>query len=336
MIRFHDTVPIGRTRKTKEGFLVARVKSARTGIQHYYAHEIGDVALAAGFDMNDVVRVNRPESEVFSKKAMQTLSHAPLTINHPPEMVTADNWSDYAVGEVSDDVLRDGESLIVSVIAKDAAAIEAITSTHKQVSWGYQAKLRDAADKSVADFEMYDFEYNHISAVPAGRAGPEYGFDDAAQVWGASPVNVKDKQVEMKTVLLGDKSVSVEAKDADTLAAIVKDHKTAIDAKDAEIVKLTKERDDALAKVLSDEDLNKLVDAKVESDKARAKVLSILKDEAKVKAMSDEAIAGALAVLGDVDVADDTVREQIKAKPTQVDDAWSRMTDYNAWRKDAK
>lgn len=317
MIRFNDTMPIGRTRKTKEGFLVAKIRSARTGVQLYRAHEIGDLALAAGFNDNDVVRVNRPESEVFSKRAMQTLSHAPLTINHPAEMVTADNWSDYAVGEVSDDVLRDGEALVVSVIAKDARGIQAIQSTHKQVSWGYQAKLRDASDKSVADFEMYDFEYNHISAVPAGRAGPEYGFDDAAQVWGASPLTVEDKKMtELKTVILGDKAVKVEASDADTVAAILADHKATVDAKDAEIVALTSKLNDAEAKILTDAQIAELVDKKIESDANRAKVLAILKDEAKVKAMSDEAIAGALAVLGDAVPEDNTMRKAIgDAKP---------------------
>lgn len=312
MIKFTDTMPIGRTRKTKEGYLVAKIRSARTGVQLYRADEIGDLAFAAGFKAGDVVRVNRPESEVFSKKAMQSLSHAPLTVDHPPVLVTKDNWADYSVGEVSNDVLRDGEALVVSVIAKDARGIDAIQSTHKQVSWGYQAKLRDAADKSIADFEMYDFEYNHISAVPAGRAGPEYGFDDAAPNWGASPLTVEDKKMtELKTVILGDKAVKVEASDADTVAAILADHKTAIDAKDAEIVALTKRANDAEAKVLSDADIAKLVDAKVKSDAARAKVLAILKDEAKVAAMSDEAISGALAVLGDADPADDSMRKVI-------------------------
>lgn len=316
MIKFTDSMPIGRTRKTKEGYLVAKIRSARTGVQLYRAHEIGDVATAAGFKPNDVVRVNRPESEVFSKAAMQTLSHAPLTINHPPEMVTADNWNDYSVGEVSNDVMRDGESLVVSVIAKDTAGIAAIQSTHKQVSWGYVAKLRDAADKSIADFDMYDFEYNHISAVPAGRAGPEYGFDDAAQVWGASPVTVEDNEmtVELKTVVLGDKAVQVEAKDFDLVTAALKDHKTAIDAKDAEIGTLTAKLADAEGKILSDEAISALVDAKVVANEKRAKVAAVIGDE-KAKGMSDAAIDGALAVIGD-GVADDSVRRVLSdAKP---------------------
>lgn len=331
---FSDMAIVGSVRISDDGYLIAKSKSARTGVQLYRAKELGDVARSAGFSDDDIVRVMRHESEVFSKDAMSSLIHAPVTIDHPPVFVDSDNWSKYAVGEVGSDVMRDGESLVVSLIIKDRDAIKSVSTTHKELSWGYSAEIREYKDKDLADFEMYGFKYNHISAVPKGRAGSDHRIGDSSLNW-AMPelLTVEDEQmtVELKTVILGDKAVQVEAKDADTVAAILKDHKTAIDAKDAEIVKLTKERDDAQAKVLTDAQIADMVAAKIKSDADRARVLGILKDEAKVKAMSDEAIAGALAVLGDADRVDDSAREALKDHKPVGDAAYEkRIQDAQA------
>src|SRR5690606_14425297 len=106
-----------------------------------------------------------------------------------------------------------------------ADALIAASETHKEISMGYTAELRDAPSDSGADYEMHNLRFNHLALVPKGRAGSQARLADE---WGASPVIVKDQNmtVELKTVVLGDKAVQVEAKDADTVAAILKDHKT--------------------------------------------------------------------------------------------------------------
>lgn len=337
MIKFCDAVETGRTKKTKEGYLIATSKVARTGVQLYLAREIGDVAYAAGFKDSDVVRVYRHPDEVFSDSALQSLTRIPVTVGHPSEMVDATNHSKYSVGDVGDRFAQDGDWIVVNPMIKDARGVEASKTTHKQISMGYTANIVPARDGIDADFEMTDINFNHLALVPKGRAGDQARIGDADN-WGVAPVTVEDKimSVELKTVILGDKAVEVKATDADTVASLLKDHKTTVDAKDAEIVTLTAKLNDAEAKVLSDAQIKELVDAKIKSDADRAKVLAILKDEAKVAAMSDEAIAGALAVLGDVKV-DDSAREAIKGKQKpEVNDAWGKMTDYNAWRKEAK
>lgn len=335
MIRFNDSSALtGRTKSTKEGYLIATSRVARTGIQKYLARELGDVA--SHLPPNQIVSVYRHEDQVFSDDALQSLTRVPVTLNHPPVMVDASNHSEYSVGDVGDAFKRDGDWIVVQPMLKDSDAVTAAKSTHKEISMGYTANIVPARDGVNADFEMTDIRFNHLALVTSGRAGKEARIGDADN-WGVAPVTVEDNKmtVELKTVILGDKAVEVKATDADTVAALLKDHKTAVDAKDAEIVKLTAERDAAQAKVLSDADLAKLVDAKIESDANRAKVLAILKDEAKVKAMSDEAIAGALAVLSDAVPEDNTMRKAIgDGKNAQT--AWQKMTDYNAWRKEAK
>src|SRR5690606_21040491 len=122
---------------------------------------------------SDLVRVSRPESEVFSNDSIKSLSRVPVTINHPSIPVTADNWKDLAVGEVGDGVMRDGDWLVVQPMIKDADALIAASETHKEISMGYTAELRDAPSDSGADYEMHNLRFNHLALVPKGRAGSQ-------------------------------------------------------------------------------------------------------------------------------------------------------------------
>src|SRR5690625_1257115 len=150
MIKFTDQVAIGDTKQTCDGYLVATAKVARTGVQYYLADELGDIAFKAGFKSGDVVRVNRPEQTVFNQSTLDSITRVPVTVDHPAENVTADNWSKYAVGEVGDAYKRDGEWIVVNPMIKDSAAIQAAKTTHKEISMGYTAGIVEAKDKSIA------------------------------------------------------------------------------------------------------------------------------------------------------------------------------------------
>lgn len=302
MIRFSDAAAVGRTKKTQEGYLIATSKVARTGVQNYRASEIGDVAYAAGFSADDIVRVYRHEDQVFDAETLKSLTRVPVTIDHPDELVTADNWADYAVGEVGDAIKREGDWLVVQPMLKDAAAIVAAKTTHKQISMGYTANLVKARDGIDADFEMTDIRMNHMAIVPRGRAGEEARIGDADN-WGASPVVVEDKKMELKAISLGDKAVQVDAKDADTVKQAFDAMEVKLDLKDAEIAELK-------AKVLSDADIAALVDAKIELNKKREAVVAKIGD--KAKDFDDAKIETAFELLDHLDApADETMRKAI-------------------------
>lgn len=316
MFKFQDRAVIGTTKKTADGYLVATSRVARTGVQEYMADELG---LPGG----GRVKINRPESEVFHKDSLQSLSRVPVTLGHPDVPVTAENWKDLAIGEVGDNVMRDGDWLVVQPMLKDAAAM---SSDWRGLSMGYTAELRDSPEGSDYDYDMVNIRHNHLALCALGRAGAEARIGDSAETWGASPVTVKDQDmtVELKTVVLGDKAVQVEAKDADTVAAILKDHKTEIDAKDREIGELTTKLSDAESKILSDEAIATLVAAKVKADTERAAVKARIGDKADT--MSDAQIEGAFLALGDAIVVDDSAREAIE-NGTKVKDAAAQIAD---------
>jgi hypothetical protein len=65
-----------KVRFTNEGYMVAVPRVARSGIQLYSGREVGKPEMK-------VVRVFRPEDEVFNKDSMHSYAHKPLTNDHP-------------------------------------------------------------------------------------------------------------------------------------------------------------------------------------------------------------------------------------------------------------
>lgn len=359
-MRFNDRVSVGAVKQTKEGYLVATARVARTGVQEYYAAELGDIAVQAGFKPDDIVRVYRSPDQVFSRDTLNSLTRVPVTIGHPPENVNADNWSQYAVGEVGDTVARDGEWIVVNPMIKDAKAIEAAKTTHKEISMGYNANIVKARDGIDADFEMTDIRMNHLALVPRGRAGSQARIGDS---WGAAPISdtqlgdtpnnrLKEESMTTKTVVLGDKAVQVLAEDAaeverfkqemaKALADAEARYKAAIEAKDEEIGKLKAELADA--KKAAEIDIDALVaartelvaqvkaiDAKIDpkglSDAELRKAAVIAKlGEEMVKDASDAVILGMFkAITKDIKPADpvgEVFKHGVKDSGLSIDDA---------------
>lgn len=320
MIRFTDSVKIGEVKRTKEGYVSAFARAVRTGVQDYGAWENEhwlDLARAVGKGPNDTVSVYRPPESVFSKDSLKSAIHIPVTLNHPPVMVDSSNWSEYAIGETGSDVMRDGELVAFSLMLKDERGTKAFDDGVVELSAGYIAALDKAPSGSHYDYVMGPPEYNHLALVPAGRAGAKARIGDSAENWGAMPINLndrKDSKLDMVKLMVGDKAVQVAASDADIVTGLVKDHISALGLKDKEIGELTVKLSAAEAKVISDADLAKLVDAKVKANTERAAVKAKIGD--KADAMTDAQIEGAfLALDGVAEVNDDARRVLADRKP---------------------
>ena len=319
MIRFADRVSVGDIKETAEGYLVATARVARTGVQQYLASELGDVAAAAGFKPNDVVRVLRSEKEVFDEASLRTITRLPVTIDHPKEHVTADNWSKLSVGEVGDAYATEPEWIVVNPMIKDAAATKAAKTTHKQISMGYTANIVEYGDKAIADFEQKGIRYNHLALVPKGRAGDMARIADS---WGVCPVEDYDpgnspitrkgaSDMETKTIVLGDAAVQVAVSDL----AAVEAYKVAMTKKlaDAEAAKKAAEdkKDEEIgelkAKLKKAEDAAIVdVDALVAARSALVAQVKAVDDAIEVAGKSDAELRK-LAVkskLGDAAIAD--------------------------------
>ncbi len=225
-------------RITDDGYLVAEPRVARTGIQIYKGWEVGRPDLGE-------VRVYRPAEEVFDTKAMASLAHRTITLEHPDTRVDSSNWKKLSIGHSSEPVARDGDFIRVPLVVMDAAAVEAAQSGKSQLSVGYAAKLKwqsgQAPDGQLYDAMQTEIRANHIALVSAARGGDKLKIGDGKR-------NGSHQQRRWKmdrTMNLDGVSIELEDRDAQILQRYldaqekkVKDQNGEVDALKAQIAEL--------------------------------------------------------------------------------------------------
>ena len=365
-VQFTDRVAITGARKSNDGYLVAEAFAVRSGVQVYRGAEVGMA------DM-EMVRVWRPEDEVRAVDSMRTFTHAPITLGHPAEMVTADNWKMLAKGEVSTEAEWKDGKIRLPLIVKDAEAIAAIEAGTRELSAGYTCRL-DFADGVTPEGNAYDavqrdIRINHLAIVPKGRAGAECRIGDGAVAWGVSPLSDAGKEVpmtlrkimvdglEVETTDAGAAAISKQTSAKDAAEKALKDaetaHKAALDAKDAEIAAKDAEIDKLKKAQVTDADLDAKVQARAELiDKARsivkdvnldglnetgirkAAVAAKLGDEA-VKDRSDAYVEARFDMLVEDAAKGDPIRDALKNAKSTVTDIGTLYAERNVKLGDA-
>jgi uncharacterized protein len=254
MPNFADRVTLDSPRLTGDGYLVATVRCARTGCQQYDAAELGLT------DRQGVVTVYRPESAVFDKDSMATYAGKPVTVNHPPVMVTADNWKEYAAGEVGAEIARDGEFVVVPMKLMDRAAIDAVQAGTREISMGYTTPL-ELVDGVAPDGTPYQavqtgpIRINHLAIVPQARGGSQLRIGDGANKWGASPLTDAETKEghmpDLRKILVDGLQVETTDAGATAIAKLqgqLKDAMTEKEKADKEYAEKMAEKDAELAK----------------------------------------------------------------------------------------
>ncbi|NTG48589.1 DUF2213 domain-containing protein [Agrobacterium rhizogenes] len=316
-MQFTDAVTVAGTRRRDDGYLVADARIARTGVQSYLGSEVGKPDMA-------VVKVYRPGSEVFSDDTMKSAAHRPVTNDHPSEMVTSDNWKKYSVGQTGDEVSGEGIFIRVPLMVSDEAAIKDIEAGKQELSAGYTCDLDFTAGQTPTG-EAYDaiqknIRINHVAVVQRGRAGSKVRIGDGVAAWGIAPFTTdhnpeEEKIMTLKTVTVDGIPVEVTDQGAVVIATLqsrladantkfadaAKEHLAAIAAKDAELAKKDAALDAEKAKVLSDADLDKRV-------QARADLITVAKaiaKDVKTDGLTDADIRKAVVVakVGDAAIA---------------------------------
>jgi hypothetical protein len=359
-MKFQDAVTISGTRKRSDGSLVADARVARTGIQLYLGSEVGKPEMS-------LVRVMRPESEVFKSDTLASFAHRPLTNDHPSEMVTADNWRKHAVGNTGEEIARDGTFIRVPLMVSDAGAIADIEAGKRELSAGYTCDLDWTAgthDGVAYDAVQTNIRANHIAIVGRGRAGSSVRIGDN---WGPSPQH-KETTMEhaIKTVTVDGLSVQTTdqgaqaitklqtdlATSAAKIATLAADHAKELATRDAEMAKKDAEIADLKGKVLDGAALDAKVAARADLvDRARK-----LAPKVDAKGLSDTdlrkavvtAVRGADVIAGKSEAyidaafdllempANNTMRDALRTPGVSMSDA-NKQTAYekrlqDAWR----
>jgi len=171
-----DRSAIGNWQETPEGFLRIRATFARTGCQTY-----------RNFDGSQRVEY-RPESEVAREDSFLSLGGLPVTLEHPPQLLTPDTARQYQRGASGTHVTYDNGFVHGTVVLTDREAIEAVKrGDATELSVGYRCEY-DATPGVAPDGTRFDgtqrsISGNHHAITSKARAGSEVRlhFDSADQ-----------------------------------------------------------------------------------------------------------------------------------------------------------
>lgn len=165
---------------TKSGLLRVKGIIARTGEMEYVTND------------GDVYYQYVPPDTLFDSEHLESIAGLPVTLHHPEEVVTPENYSQYAVGSVGDRVLANIDKGLVEVIftVGDAKAIEAATKDGiNQLSMGYWAELTPHPSKPKT-FIQSKRVGNHIAIVDKARGGDTLKLNLDAYNIGTGEINL--------------------------------------------------------------------------------------------------------------------------------------------------
>lgn len=161
---------------TPEGYLIClNVPIARTGSQQYLRSELG---LLDG-DTNSIVDVMRTEAEVFAPATIASFEGKPVTDDHPPVSVTAENIVAYGNGHAQNIRRGTGEEsdlLLADLVINAPNLIQEIQNGRREISCGYDCEyMQDEQGR----LYQSSIRGNHVAVVPAGRAGHRVAIKDS-------------------------------------------------------------------------------------------------------------------------------------------------------------
>lgn len=291
---------------TSQGFLKVEGYATRTGIFEYV------------MDDGSIRKELRPADEVFKQESLESLSSVPVTNDHPPFMVHADNARAYTVGFTSEKVTRDEKFVKVGMTVIDLATIGEMKAAGKvQLSCGYTCDVEEAP--GVFNGEPYDavqkdIRYNHLAIVDRGRAGPDVrarldGYNTGVMKRdGDERVNEEPKKGENK-MSAKIKIDSIEFEASESLAQAVQAKISKLDAAEKEVEKL-KGKCDALEDELKakKEEIEKVKADAPSREELRAEVRGRLDLEATAKGILGE------DAKFDANTSDEDIKKQVISK----------------------
>ena len=163
VLRYDKASPLSKPVRLPNGFVRAEGYLTRAGIFVYRDAK------------GNTVRELRPPEEVMHPDALASFALVPVTNEHPPEALTADNAKQYSVGSVSESVAPEGDKVRATLMITDADAIAALDAGRSELSCGYTADV--VIEPGTWQGQRYDAKQtnirgNHVALVDAGRAGP--------------------------------------------------------------------------------------------------------------------------------------------------------------------
>jgi hypothetical protein len=170
--------------RTPEGFLLClNVPIARPGELMYAAGELVDPKTGKDViePLDGVVRIARTSEDLFNPATIASFEGKAVTVGHPSDFLTSENWREVAQGHMQNVRPGDGEdamNLMADLLIFDEGAIELVEKLGlRQVSLGYDA---DYIQTAPGKGRQTNIVGNHIALVRKGRNGAGIAVRDSA------------------------------------------------------------------------------------------------------------------------------------------------------------
>jgi hypothetical protein len=157
-----DSIPLGSTYFTKEGFLVDHPVVTTIGIFEYVKPD------------GSVRRELRTPEEVFDKKSLESYKGKPIVITHNAGLITKDNVDSTSIGTILSEGYKDGEDVRAEIIIHDTNSMKRYGL--KELSLGYSLTLEETPgtwNGQQYDAVQRNIRINHLALVDEARAGDD-------------------------------------------------------------------------------------------------------------------------------------------------------------------
>ena len=157
-----DSLPLGQTMFTHEGYLIDRPILTSIGIFEYHNPD------------GSVRRELRLPEEVFAKESLESYKGKPIIVTHDAGLIDKNNVHDESIGTILSDGYQDGDDVRAEIVIHDTDEMR--ESELKELSLGYNLDL----DETPGEWngEPYDaiqrnIRINHLALVREARAGEQ-------------------------------------------------------------------------------------------------------------------------------------------------------------------
>ena len=280
-----------RPKRTDEGFVLVEGYAAKPGVYSYR--------------MPDGTTVRELVTDEVLLDAAASLARKPVTLGHPPELVSPDNVQQHGVGAIGEEIVHDDGWSRVKCIVNRRDAITALEQGVRELSCGYLTKIDqtpgvwtdELGRQHHYDQRQTERTYNHLALVPRGRHGSDVGVridsqggllevaiqtdsdDDTQRRTDAAPPTKRRPMYRIRI-----DGVEYEIEDG-ALARAIQDGAKRLDEMNGKLAATVAERDEMKAKL--DEAEGKLAAADAKVAELEAAKLDEAAIEARIAARAD-------------------------------------------------
>jgi hypothetical protein len=193
----YDRATIELVESTDE-FMRFKVALAQPGV---YSYEYPD---------GRILREAKLPGDLFREETIASAKGIPVTMDHPPVLVTKDNYKEYAKGAISDPRVEEN-FLWADETVWSSELMEALKANKKvEVSLGLRCKLDRTPGEyngEAYDVRQFDMIINHVAHVDKARLGSEIkAYLDSA-----------DRTINDIAFVTDDKSEEIPAREGDKM-----------------------------------------------------------------------------------------------------------------------